>query len=350
MEERRVVVIIPALNPGNSLLKLIEDLIQYGFKRIIVINDGSTEGNKIFEELEKYGTVIILTHHENLGKGRALKTGFNYCLNNYSEYRGVITVDADGQHQICDIVKCAESLEQNYLKDLMILGSRRFAAQEVPFRSRFGNICTRYVLRYLCNIKVSDSQTGLRAISMHMLGELLKVTGEGYEYETNVLLQVTDKAQIIEIPIMTIYEDNNSTSHFNPVLDSLRIYFVIMKYSLASLVAVVLDNLTFIVLSTYTANIYLMTYAGRIISAIFNFMLNKILVFKKKGNARQEVIRYLLLLLLSGSISAFLVSILYRIIHINVIVLKIMVEFILYFFNFWFQKNFVFKENGKNRI
>ena len=78
---------------------------------------------------------------------------------------------------------------------------------------------------------VSDTQTGLRAFPSGVLPELMALPGERYEYEMTVLAYLCRHANVpIEVPISTIYIDNNRSSHFNPVRDSMRIYFVLVRF------------------------------------------------------------------------------------------------------------------------
>lgn len=348
-----ILILIPALNPDEKLINLIKELVDTGYQEIVVVNDGSkSSSTEIFEEVKFLGAAVT-SHCTNLGKGRAIKTGINYILNNYPECTGVVTVDADGQHRIADIQKCADKLEEKHKDNSIILGCRQFVNQadvKVPFRSRLGNICTRYILRYLCNLHVIDSQTGLRGIPFHLLSRLMTISGERYEYEMNMLLDLADEGtNFVEVPIETVYEDNNSISHFNPLADSVKIYTVIIKYSMASLLSAVLDNLTFalLTLSPYHMSIWAMTFIGRTISAIFNFSINKKVVFKRSEGLWGQAFRYVCLLIISGSISAFFVNAMHAAFAINIILVKLIVETILYFVNFYVQKNFVFARKGE---
>ena len=195
----------------------------------------------------------------------------------------------------------------------------------------------------MCNINISDTQTGLRGIPASLLPDMLRVSGEKYEYEMNMLLNaVESNVKLEEVPIQTIYDNNNETSHFNPLKDSLRIYMTILKYSLASIVSVVLDNTFFIIGGAYTNNIWGLTFGGRIVSAIFNFTINRNVVFKKTGKWFPEAMKYLSLLMISGTLSATAVQAIGLIIGGNVIVIKLFVETILFFLNFYVQKNIVF--------
>src|SRR6266568_3973661 len=142
-----VVVLIPAFNPGSSLLDTVEDLAGLGFRDFVVVNDGSQpESEWIFERLAAREGCVVLRHAVNLGKGRALKAGLNHFLLHFPDHRGVVTVDADGQHTAQDaaVVACAVQERPQQL----ILGSRTFSGK-VPLRSRAGNLITRNVIGLL---------------------------------------------------------------------------------------------------------------------------------------------------------------------------------------------------------
>lgn len=183
-----VTIIIPAYNPSESLIELIGKLKESKYTKIIVINDGSKE-KETFEKIKHYA--IVLEHSINQGKGSALKTGFNYCIQNISNSIGVITVDADGQHTIEDINKIYKEFQMK--KDFVLLGSRNFNNENIPFRSRFGNRIMSNVLDRKTKVKLKDTQTGLRAIPNKYLQELEKVKGKRFEYETNMLIYCINK-------------------------------------------------------------------------------------------------------------------------------------------------------------
>ena len=361
MSPDKMIIVIPSLNPSEQLTRIIELLIQRGYCNIIVVDDGSSPANYggIFETLKGREEVVVLTHAVNQGKGRALKTAFNYILNHvqiYSQITGIITVDGDGQHKVSDINKCVNAFEKTSnlttLSDKVVLGCRCFGQDvRVPFRSRLGNKCTQIVLRYLCNINISDSQTGLRIFPLRLLSRLMAITGERYEYETNVLLELVEEGvNIIEVPISTIYENNNETSHFNPIKDSARIYGVIFKYSMASMVSACLDYLTFAILASYCNSVWIMTLVGRLIAALFNFTINKRIVFQNSGKTWPQIMKYLCLLFVSGSISALSVQAIHSILPIGILLIKLVVELVLYFINFYVQKNFVFVKGEKKNV
>jgi len=150
---RRVVVVIPALNPGKELIALVHQLRDQGFERFIIVNDGSdTSYDEAFEQVAGSPAVTVLKHMRNHGKGRALKTAFNYFLTHCNSYYGVVTVDADGQHSPNDIRNVAEILLKT--PRTLVLGTRSFA-REIPLRSKMGNVLTRYIFRFMLGKSVS---------------------------------------------------------------------------------------------------------------------------------------------------------------------------------------------------
>ena len=172
----RVSVIIPSLNPDDKLLRTVEGLAAVGFDDIIVVNDGSDAVHeKPFEELSVKCGVTVLRHEVNRGKGRALKTAFEYCLQNRQDSCGVVTADGDNQHTPTDILACAKKMIE--LGEQIILGVRDFSQPDVPWKSRTGNRITSGVFKLACGMKISDTQTGLRAIPQKYLEVMTEVQG-----------------------------------------------------------------------------------------------------------------------------------------------------------------------------
>lgn len=217
-----ILVIIPSLDPTIYLPQVVNNLIENDLTNILVIDDGS-ENKEYFNELKHKCTVI--THKTNQGKGSALKTGFKYALT-HPEINKVITVDSDNQHHIDDIVNIANT---KINKNTIILGVRNFDEKNIPLRSKIGNKLTSTIFHIITQNKINDTQTGLRLIQKDNLNQLLKIPGERFEYETNVLLNINN-LKIQQIPIQTIYLNKNETSHFKPFKDSLKIYMTILKH------------------------------------------------------------------------------------------------------------------------
>ena len=209
--------------PDNKLVNLVKE-IPHNYD-IVIINDGSPDNYQaIFDEVKPYAHVI--SYKTNMGKGHALKEGFKYIKNNYQDYI-IVTVDADGQHTIKDAEKLRNYVENH--RDTLVIG-KRLRSNKMPLRSRLGNGITAFIFRLKTGHKIYDTQSGLRAFSHELIDYMLATDGDRYEYEMNVLLNLKDnKIKCHEIPIKTIYIDNNKSSHFDSFKDSYKIMSAISK-------------------------------------------------------------------------------------------------------------------------
>ena len=212
-------VVIPAYEPDNELIKLVEGLNKEGFS-ILVVNDGSSNScDDIFNSISHKAKVI--KSEKNEGKGAALKKGFKTLREVYPECKNFITADADGQHKIEDIIRVREALEDG--KDFVL--TVRHLQGNIPFRSKFGNDLSRIVYTVMNGHYFDDNQSGLRGFHIKHLDWLTLVKGDKYDYEMNMLVFADKQGiKISTVPIRAVYIDGNASSHFNPVLDTVRIY------------------------------------------------------------------------------------------------------------------------------
>ncbi len=353
----RVTAIVPSLNPDERMPRVIEGLVQAGFGRIIIVDDGSREDRRRFfdEALEIGGErCVFLRHSRNLGKGRALKTAFNWFLSNPNGDVGVVTLDADGQHTTADVLSCAEALERH--PDALIVGARNFNAPGVPKRNAAGNKFTAAVFRAVCGIHIHDTQTGLRGISSEFAGILMNVSGERFEFETNMLLETKrNDIDIVEVPIDTVYINENSTSHFHPIRDSVSIYALILKYVSSSLISWLVDYLLFGLLSHALSamapkyGLLIATIGARIVSSLCNFLINKRVVFRSNAPLTKTMAKYYAVAAVQALASYGGVYLLSQVIGVPSMIAKFVVDIILFFVSFKVQQKWVF-ENHKKRI
>lgn len=349
-----VCVIVPTLNPDQKFLEVIGSLVDYGFGQIIVVDDGSNaECSGFFDQARQYPQCIVIRHYRNLGKGRALKTAFNYFLNHFSAMRGAVTVDADNQHYIDDIVCCSDCMLEN--PDFLILGVRNFNTDNVPLKSRLGNTITIWVFNVLCGIRISDTQTGLRAMSGHVMNTFLDLPGERFEYETNMLIDTKRKSiPIREVQIRTVYLEGNKSSHFNPLLDSIRIYMLILKFLSASIGSCLIDLTAFtIVMAILSASalewkVTAATIIARIISSLFNYAINRSFVFQSQKRVTDTIRKYYILAFFQMLLSLGGVYGLTLLLGLNSTLIKAFVDLILFFIGFQIQREWVF--NAKNAM
>jgi glycosyltransferase involved in cell wall biosynthesis len=335
------VVVIPAYQPGAGLPRLAADLQSRGLPSVLVVDDGSSEDKApIFEELRQTSGVVVLSHAVNLGKGAALKTAFNHILLHDLGRPGVVTADADGQHLPGDVLRVAQALQEN--PAALILGTRDFAGK-VPLRSALGNLLTARVFRFLLGRTLGDTQTGLRGIPASLLRDLLVLTTTRYEFELDMLITAVRKGTpLVEIPITTIYEDRNRGSHFNPLLDSFRIYFVFLRFLFGSLLTYCTDVVTFTVAYRLTGNILESMTIGRAVAAVVSVLLSRNFVFKAKRSLLVVAANVFLLWL-------FLLGASYGLIRLfvdhwgwNVYLSRIVADTGLFLVNFLVQRDLIF--------
>ena len=333
------VILIPAYKPDNKLIGVVEELIKQS-QKVLIVNDGSgIEFEHIFSKVESMGCKVLV-HDINKGKGRALKTGFQYCIENNLS---AITADADGQHLPKDILNIANILDQN--PDKLILGVRKFD-DTTPLRSLLGNTITRKIFKIINKgDEIIDTQTGLRGFSLDMIKKVIDIEGERYEYEMNMLLELKNRnIDVIQEPISVVYINDNESSHYNPLKDSFRVYKRIIKYIFSSTSSFLVDYLgfclfTFVGISTITS-----TYIARIISSLFNYSLNRKFVFKNDDHIIKTMIKYYILVLVVAGLSGFFTNLVNVYLGVNLYMAKIIVDVCLYIVSYNGQKYFVFKK------
>ncbi len=338
-----VAALIPAYRPTEALLALVRTLERSELAAIIVVDDGSgPEYAPLFQRVRLCTKVRLLRHAVNLGKGAALRTGMNFALCEMPGLHGVVTADADGQHHPEDILRVASALAAQ--SGRLVLGARLFEGK-IPFRSRLGNSVTRFAFRYLVGQKLRDTQTGLRGIPRALMPELLKINSRGYEFELDMLITAKHHGwRITEEPIRTIYEPGNPSSHFNPLLDSVKAYAVLLRFSGVSLMTAILDNLVFYLAYSQIGSIALSQTAARSAAIVFQYTASRNAVFFSRQPHRSVFPKFLLAVVVQGSISYAMIRGLVGPAHMSLIFAKPLAEGILFALSFLVQRDFIFSK------
>ena len=216
---QELAAVVPCYNAGPRVKPVVERLLRI-VDHVFVVDDGSTDN--AVHELEGTGAHVIV-FPENRGKGHAMLAGFRAALD-VSAVQAVVIVDADGQHDPDELDRLWEAFRAEDAD--LVIGSRDFDRPDVPWRSRFGNKLTIRLTALLLGQRVSDTQSGYRLHSRRLLEYILEnVPGGRYETEMEILvLAVRRGYKVVPVPIATIYEEDNKSSHFNKLRDSLRIY------------------------------------------------------------------------------------------------------------------------------
>ena len=352
--ENNIPIIIPAYEPDQRLLQLVEKLTQTNLTPIVIVDDGSgADYQPVFQACESRCRAVVLHHPSNSGKGRALKTGFSYCLK-HLDPAGCITADADGQHTPEAINTCRNAMIRD--PQALVLGVRDFSADTVPAKSRFGNQLTRTVFRILYRTDVSDTQTGLRGIPASYMKELLTLPGERFEFETQMLIDaVSRRIPFAEIPIETVYDSKeHHATHFRPVTDSLKVYmsftpafgrFILSSLS-SSLIDLALFQIFCMVLKRTASGFGYAAAAAvmaRIISAACNYLINYKLVFVSRKKHSRSALQYAALAVFQMALSAALTTAALYATHAEPeLLVKIPVDTVLFFLSYRIQKKYIY--------
>lgn len=214
-----LVAVVPIYNVGDRVGGVVRGLLALGC-RVVAVDDGSTDGGTACLE----GLPIeMLRLNTNRGKGHAMLAGFTRALDDAGT-QAVVVLDADGQHDPGELPKLYAAFRKEQA-DLLI-GARDFSGGHVPFRSRFGNVVTVFVAGLLLGRRLPDTQSGYRILSRRFAETVIhEVPGGRYETEMAILgLAIRSGVKVESVPIKTIYEPGNATSHFKKVRDSWLIY------------------------------------------------------------------------------------------------------------------------------
>jgi glycosyltransferase involved in cell wall biosynthesis len=208
----KVCILIPAYNAQETLgsvLKKIEPLKM----DTIVVNDGSSDETK---RVASENGAQLLEHPLNLGKGAALRTGFQYILQ--KGYQVVITLDADGQHdpsEIPSLLKIFQSVNPDIL-----IASRAAEFGKMTFLRWFWNRLGVKAVARLCHSDITDSQSGFRLIRTEVL-KAVDLSTSRFETELELLIKACKKGfGVLSVPIKTQKVDGTGSSHFRPVIDT----------------------------------------------------------------------------------------------------------------------------------
>jgi len=342
--KKRAVVLIPAYKPDERLIELTRELIVDNGLDVLLVDDGGQEAfAHIFAACRELGAEVAV-HAVNMGKGRALKTGINAAMLKWPDMAGIVTADADGQHTPKDILRLIDALHAH--PDKLVLGSRAFTGN-VPFKSLWGNRITRFVYAIASGVKVGDTQTGLRALPVSSLPAMARIDGERYEYEMNVLLKLRDMGLgVFEVPIETIYINDNAGSHFNPVRDAIKIYAVIFKhllsYIFSSGLSCVIDVSLYWLFLALGMHRAASNVIARVISSQVNYRMNKNIVFGR-GGGKYSMVKYYALCIVQGALSTALVWWLPTVLPVSAGFVKIPVDVVLFVFSYMIQRDYVFR-------
>lgn len=202
---RLTAILIPAVNASRTIPRLFARLWKFVEPaQVIVVDDGSEDDTA--EVCSMHG-VHVFRHHRNLGKGKALQTGFDAFLQ--TEFSFVATIDADLQHAPENLPSFVEV--QRLSGADIVVGKRRIFGVGMPPHRMLSNILTSKLVSLRTGLHIPDSQCGYRLVARQAI-EAITLESSGYEAETEFLIKAAKKGFRVEaVPIETIYAGEKSS-------------------------------------------------------------------------------------------------------------------------------------------
>ncbi len=332
---------LPAYRPDRKLVDFVTGLAEIGFRVIVIVDDGSGASYEtIFAEVSEIRAVRLLRHAANLGRGAALKSGFNHALCEFPGLRGLLTAHAAGEYRCEDVRKVAARLLEH--PDSLILGDGA-SKDKTALSTGASSAAGQLMLRWILGQKLGDAHTGLRGIPSRLAALLLQLTPAGYDFELDMLVAAKrNSINILEEPAQTVYEARNKPADFNPIRYSMKLPFVLARFAAVSLVTALLDNLTFYIAHSHGANLFHAQLAGRSAAIFFNYWMVRRTVFFAQDRHWIAFSKYLSLVLISGGVSYAGIRFLSATTHWPLLLEKICVESLLFLANFAVERDWVF--------
>jgi putative flippase GtrA len=338
-----MLILIPAYEPNNNLVLLLEHIRSANSSQcVVIVDDGSGPAyQSVFHAARTLGADVI-TQEVNRGKGSALRSGFAHAMQQYAG-EVVVCVDCDGQHTYDDAARVGREVARR--GNAMVLGARDFSTR-VPAKSRVGNVATRHLFRLGTGTRLQDTQTGLRGYPSALLPWLCTVSGDRFDYELRVLLEAKQAGvSIVEVPAATIYLDGNASTHFRPIVDSARVYAPLLCFILSSFGAFVVDFLVLLVMMAITSQLLLSVVVARLVSASFNYAINRAFVFShgRGTSLRTSAPRYVVLV---AAILAANYALMHLLVHdrgLPLVVGKVITEGVLFIVSYHAQQRWIFR-------
>lgn len=227
---KEVLIVIPAYNEGQTIEKLMDQLEApeiSSFADVVVVDDGSLDNTYYVVKKRKHA---LITHVYNLGYGCALQSGYKYAVR--GGYKYVIQMDADGQHDVCNVVELYQALktaDENGDYPDVVLGSR-FMEGSTPFPTSFVKKIAIGLFRSLIKLatkkRITDPTTGLQGLNRRVVLYYSKFNHFDDKYpDANMLMQMLLLGfKVREIPAVMHTRTTGESMHsgLKPIIYMLR--------------------------------------------------------------------------------------------------------------------------------
>ena len=218
MSQRKLSIILPALNEEDTIGKVIDEIPRQALEQkgygvsILVVDGNSTDRTR--EIAEDKGAVVMIEPRK--GKGRAMRTAFKQVKADF-----MFMLDADYTYPGTHIPDMLDVLQQGYA---VVIGSRLKGKREKGAMSRL-NVVGNYLLTLMANIlywkRTSDLCTGCWGFRGEVLPNL-RLVADGFDFEAELFTQIAKKHySMAEIPIY--YRRRETAAKLSSLKDGIKI-------------------------------------------------------------------------------------------------------------------------------
>jgi len=333
------IICIQASTMNQMLLDQVENLLSYGIE-IVVVNDGDKQGGEYAQKIAAH-KVHIIDHYTELGKGAAIKTGLNYISCHYQDFDQVLSIDADSEYDARVLASMLEKSED--FPQQLILLSRTYS-DKAPFFTRLGKRLTKFLFKLSCGQGVVDVHGGVRIIPKKIIATLLGIKSMGWEFLIDmVVLAKRSRVNIVEVPMVLTYDQKHQRGLFVSLLESMRLSFLLVRFSIVGIVTALIDYFMFFVIYAIYPSLPVSLTGARLVSVFANYFAVKQFAFHNAGHIRETLPKYLLLATVSVTLGYALVNGLTNDLHLHLFMARIITDLVLFFVNFIIQRDFIFK-------
>ncbi|MCL2884034.1 MAG: GtrA family protein [Oscillospiraceae bacterium] len=342
-----MILVVPMYEPNPLVMYTLETLNRIHGFTIVVVDDGCRVPALLRESKRCGYTILHLGRHK--GEGEACKAAFGY-LQEKGVDEPVICINELGEFGVDAILAVAAALGDR--PGTIVVGGRTWN-QKLPFKHRMAQELSSRFLAMSAGTKIKDVQSQLHGYPASALPWLRKVDGEGKEYRLNILMGNKEaKVPITEVPV-TMLADSELPRR--PLLNMLRLYLPVFKFSLSSFAAGVIDFVLLDVFKTWfdplrlpLGSLLWSVIAARLVSSFFNFTVNRLLVFRARHiSVGRSGVKYFGLVIVILFFNYWLLAFFSEVLPIPLNVAKIMTEVLLFTGSYFVQRFFVFRQKAK---
>lgn len=216
MKKTDIVVVVPTYNNSNSIKKVAKDILEHGYK-LIIVDDGSHPKVELIED----ENLTIIRHQKNLGKGMAIVSGAKEAKR--LGYKYFVSIDGDGQHLASQIEFILQECDG---ENQIIIGARNFNIKDVPNGSKFGRWFSNMWACWDTGWHIKDSLSGFRMYPVSILD--LNIKTQRFDWEMEVLVKHAWKGREIKEKAIECYypKPEERVSHFKKFWDTAAIVWV----------------------------------------------------------------------------------------------------------------------------